>query len=189
MASLARPASNSTPSVTPPVPVVTPASTPSATPAPSVTPPVPVVTPTPTVTPAPASAPASKIPTEDDINSVLALLGIYQKQSGVIKSLHEIASTNDVQTANLPTEDTVRSLLNLLELHKREADLIVSLRSSITSLQASFSSLQATLGKWDKDVAPLLKQKNAGFLNQKNRHRSLDYEKVKDFIKKDQRTN
>ncbi len=146
----------------------------------------PTVTPAPAVAPvAPAAQPAQTIPTEDDINRVLALVGAYQKQSDVIKSLHDLASTDDSQTTNLPTEDSVRSLLNLLELHKREADLIVSLRSSIASLQTAFSSLQATLGKWDNDVAALLTKKHAA--KQKPARRGVDYEKVKDLVKKEAR--
>lgn len=142
----------------------------------TVAPIVPAETATPTV-PAPASSPSS-LPTEDDINKVLALVNAHQKQSSVIKSLHDLVSIDDQAGVNLPNEASVRSLLNLLELHKREADLIASLRASIASLQAA-------LGKWDSDVATLLTRKQAA--KQKAARRGVDYEKVKEIVKRESR--
>lgn len=128
------------------------------------------------VQPAPAAAPSTLIPTEAEINSLLGLVAAYQHQSGVLKSLHELAS-EDAALPNLPNEDSIRSLLNLLELHKKESDLIIALRASI-------SSLQTVLGKWDADVSALLmKQKKTILAKQKVAKRSIDFGAIKEINK------
>lgn len=137
--------------------------------APSAQPAAPVVTDT--QKPAP-------IPTVDDINNFSTLITQYREQLGVIRNLQAIVSADNPQTENLPTQESVRSLLKLLELHKKEADLIISLRSSI-------ASLQATLGKWDNDIATLITKKRTP--EEKPAQRSVDYEKVKDLVKKESR--
>lgn len=148
-----------------------------------------VVVPAPVVVaPAPvAPAAPAALPSEDDINNLLALLSAYNQQSSVIRNLHDLAAIDG--NAVVPvTADTVRSLLTLLELHKKEANLIASLR-------ASLAAIQSVLGAWDGDVANLLNSKSKPTAKQKltpkpaAARRDVDFGIVKDTASKPRPNN